>query len=57
MINKSVAFRLSQKEIDALNNIAVSLNYFYGGKPCFTKVLRDIAEGNLIISKNISKKT
>ena len=54
MVNKSVSFRLSQEELDKLNKVAESMGYYYAKKPCFTKVLREIAKGNLIISKKIT---
>ncbi len=54
MKTKTIGYRLTEKEVEILNEIAISLNFFYGGKPCFTKVLRGIAKGNLIISQKIT---
>jgi hypothetical protein len=53
-MSKVINMRLEEEEIKELHKIAVSLNYFYGGRPAFSKVLKDIAKGNLIISKKIS---
>ena len=53
MKTKPIGFRLTKEEMEALNKIAVSMNYYYGGNPNFTKVLKDIAKGDLIISKKI----
>jgi hypothetical protein len=54
MKTKTIGYRLTEEEVAKLNEIAISLNFFYGGKPCFTKVLREIAKGNLIISQKIT---
>jgi hypothetical protein len=53
-MSKVFNVRLEADEIKKLHEIAVSLNYFYNGKPAFSKVLKDIAKGDLIISQKIS---
>ena len=50
---KVINMRLNKEEVEELEKIAISLNYFYGGKPSLSKVLRQVAKGNLIISKKI----
>lgn len=53
-MSRVINFRLEEDEIKELQKIAVSLNYFYNGKPALSKVLKDIAKGDLIISKKIT---
>lgn len=48
-----INMRLNKEEVEELEKIATSLNYFYGGKPCLSKVMREVAKGNLIIAKKI----
>jgi len=52
-MSKSKHYRLTEEEIKKLDEIAISLNYFYARKPSFSKVLKDIAKGDLIISQKI----
>jgi predicted DNA-binding ribbon-helix-helix protein len=61
-VNKNImsrvfSVRLEDEEIKELHKIAESLNYFYGGKPAFSKVLKDIAQNKLIISRKLVDKT
>jgi hypothetical protein len=52
-MSKVFNLRLKEEEIKELQKIAVSLNYYHGGKPSVSKVMKDVANGDLIIAKKI----
>lgn len=53
-MSKVFSLRLEESEIEEFKKIAISLNYFRGGKPQVSKVFREIAKGNLIVSQKIT---
>ena len=55
MATNLTAIRLSKEKREKLNKIAETLDCTYGGKGSIAKLLDDILENKLIISKNLSK--
>jgi len=54
---KQIIIRLTKEEEQQLNSIALKLGYMYNGKPSISKILKEVAKGNLKLFSEVSLTT